>query len=368
MLRKFAVTSYRGFEKRIELDLTAVRNYNFNTKCVRDGLLNVSLIVGTNACGKTNLGLALFDIVATLTDKMTIPEAKDRMAFLNGDSALDRATFEYEFQGDVGIIRYEYSKTSPDTIVYERMVIDDRTIFLRDGDRSDWSGLVELGAGNLRMDVPDGHLAVLRYIANNTIQSAESPVTSIMDFAEHMLYFRSLQDNAYIGITKGSEALEDYIIRNGLINDFQEFLKKMAGVDVQLGSAGIEGMPEMLIQRTKSRPIVFSNISSSGTKSLMLLYYWMKHFKEVRFLFMDEFDAFYHYELAEKVLSRMAEETGIQVILTSQNTSLLRNRLIRPDCCLRMRDGRIVSFADSTDREVRMGHNLEKLYRGGEFD
>lgn len=271
MLRKFAVTNYRGFEKRIELDLTAVRNYNFNTVCVRDGLLNVSLIVGTNACGKTNLGLALFDIVATLTDKMTIPEAKDRMAFLNGDSALDRATFEYEFQGDVGIIRYEYSKTSPDTIVYERMVIDDRTIFLRDGDRSDWSGLVELGAGNLRMDVPDGHLAVLRYIANNTIKSNESPVTSIMDFAEHMLYFRSLQDNAYIGITKGSEALEDYIIWNGLINDFQEFLKKMAGVDVQLGSAGIEGMPEMLIQRTKSRPIVFSNISSSGTKSLMLL-------------------------------------------------------------------------------------------------
>lgn len=121
------------------------------------------------------------------------------------------------------------------------------------------------------MDVPDGHLAVLRYIANNTIKSTESPVTSIMDFAEHMLYFRSLQDNAYIGITKGSEALEDYILWNGLINDFQEFLKKMAGVDVQFGSAGIEGMPEMLIQRTKSRPIVFSNISSSGTKSLMLL-------------------------------------------------------------------------------------------------
>lgn len=63
----------------------------------------------------------------------------------------------------------------------------------------------------------------------------------------------------------------------------------------------------------------------------------MKHFKEVRFLFMDEFDAFYHYGLAEKVLSLMAEETDIQMILTSKNTSLLRNRLIRPDCCLRMR-------------------------------
>ena len=368
MLKGFAVTNFRGFKDRMELDLGAVRNYGFNTGCIRDNLINTALVVGTNACGKTNLGLAIFDIVATLTDKGTIMEQKDQGAFLNGDSAEPHATFEYEFQSDIGTIRYVYSKTAPDSIVYERLDVGRDNIFLRDGDDSDWTGLKEIGAGNLRMDVPDGHLAILRYIANNTVQSEDSPVALVMDFAEHMLYFRSLQENAYIGIVKGVESLEEYIIRNGMIADFQRFLKDMADVDVELGSVRVEGIGDLFVQRTKNRPIVFNSVSSSGTKSLMLFYYWMRHFKDVRFLFMDEFDAFYHYELADKILRRMVELDDVQVILTSHNTTLLKNSSLRPDCCLYMDSGRIASFADRTDRDIRQGHNLEKMYRGGEFD
>ena len=368
MLRRFAVTNFRGFKDRIELDLSAVRNYGFNTDCIKDGLINTALVVGTNACGKTNLGLALFDIVATLTEKNTVKEQKDPEAFLNGDSIEPHATFEYEFQSGISVIRYVYSKTAPDSIVYERLDIDEENIFLRDGDDSDWTGLKVIGAGNLRMDVPDGHLAILRYIANNTVQSKDSPVTLVMDFAEHMLYFRSLQDNTYIGIDKGSESLEQYIIKNGLTSDFQKFLKDMADVDVKLESVRVEGMKDLFVQRTKNRLIVFNTVSSSGTRSLMLFYYWMKHFKDVRFLFMDEFDAFYHYELAENILKYMVKMDNVQVILTSHNTTLLKNSSLRPDCCLSMNGGRIASFADRTDRDIRQGHNLEKMYRGGEFD
>lgn len=368
MLRKFAVTGYRGFRDRIELDLTAFRNYGFNTDCIQDGLINTAVVVGTNACGKTNLGLAIFDIVSVLTDRNVVNEMRDRNAFINGDSDLGYVLFEYEFQFPPGIVRYEYRKTAPDSIVYERLTINDDDVFVRDGEASDYSGLKQWDAGDLRMDVPDGSLAVLRYVANNTVQRPESPVSLVMDFTEHMLYFRSLQDNSYIGLEKGSESLEDYIMRNGLVNDFQSFLKDMADIEVELGIVRAEGVGDIFVQKTARGPIVFGTVSSSGTRSLMLFYYWMKHFGKVRFLYMDEFDAFYHYELSENVLRKMVSETGIQSILTSHNTSLLRNNILRPDCCLKMENGRLRSFADLTSRDLRQGHNLEKMYRGGEFD
>ena len=71
MLKRFAVENYRGFRDRVEMDLSKVRNYTFHSEYVRDGLVNKCMIVGRNGCGKTNFGLALFDIVSVLTDFQT---------------------------------------------------------------------------------------------------------------------------------------------------------------------------------------------------------------------------------------------------------------------------------------------------------
>ena len=58
----------------------------------------------------------------------------------------------------------------------------------------------------------------------------------------------------------------------------------------------------------------------------------------------------------------------MQTILTSHNTFLADNDLLRPDCYFILSKGKLVSFADSTDREIREGHNLEKMLRQGEFN
>ena len=83
---------------------------------------------------------------------------------------------------------------------------------------------------------------------------------------------------------------------------------------------------------------------------------------------MDEFDAFYHYELSEKIVELLEKEFDCQVILTSHNTDLLSNSIMRPDCFMILSNGKLTPVCEATTREIRQGHNLEKLYKNGEFN
>lgn len=86
------------------------------------------------------------------------------------------------------------------------------------------------------------------------------------------------------------------------------------------------------------------------------------------FLYLDEYDAFYHYELSEKIICLFKRLSNCQTITTSHNTDLLTNKIMRPDCLFILTKNRLTSLADATTRELREGHNLEKLYKSGEFD
>ena len=369
MLKRFAVENYRGFRDRVEMDLSMVRNYTFHSECIKDGLVDKCMIVGRNGCGKTNFGLALFDIVSVLTDFQTEAKQKDAFGFLNGDSDVPYATFSYVFRFGSDEVCYEYRKTSPDNIVYESMTVGGKTVFVRDGRESDYSGLGDYGAGNLRVDIGDGALSVLRHIANSTAQPEGSPITAVMDFVRGMLYVRSTQEgNRYIGVTRGSEALQDYIVANGLKDDFRDTLREMADLDVDLDVTDAPGTPRRLVLRTRNKLLDFDGTASSGTRLLMLHYYWMKHLADVTFVYLDEFDAYYHHEVAKKLLLRLSADRRFQCVFTSHNTTLVSNRILRPDCYMVLDSRGITSLPDLTDREIREGHNLEKLLRGGEFD
>ena len=45
-----------------------------------------------------------------------------------------------------------------------------------------------------------------------------------MDFVSHMLWFRNVNRNEYIGYTTGSEDLEEWIINNNEINHSKHLL------------------------------------------------------------------------------------------------------------------------------------------------
>ena len=112
----------------------------------------------------------------------------------------------------------------------------------------------------------------------------------------------------------------------------------------------------------------FLSLASTGTMSLFLFYIWsISAFDKISFLFIDEFDAFIHYESAENIVLQLNKAKSFQTVLTSHNTYLMQNRLTRPDCCFIMTDNKITSLFNSTDKEIREAHNLEKMYINGAF-
>ena len=69
MLLKFQVKNFKQFEN-LELDFQNVRDYIINKDCLtkNSNVLKTLLVYGPNASGKSNLGLAIFDIVQHLFD------------------------------------------------------------------------------------------------------------------------------------------------------------------------------------------------------------------------------------------------------------------------------------------------------------
>ena len=372
MLVRFTVENYKSFKDPITLDFQGRHDYRYNNQCIRNGLLSKVVIYGANSSGKSNFGFALFDIVGLLTDKNTISNQNDELTFINADSDSDVATFTYVFKKQNDYITYSYKKKNPKVITYEELYINDTKIFSYDFEskRFDLVNMGTIFADSLNFDYFENNFAILRYIANNTNQPENSYVKFIMNFVSHMLWFRSLQDNGYIGLTTGRESLSEWIADNNLVKDFQTFLRDLAEMELNLEVLQIhQPAPiKLLVEKHKNKVLPFEQIASSGTRALELLFYWSKRFNEVSFLFMDEFDAFYHFALAENVIKYIVNLDNVQTIFTTHNPELASNEILRPDCYYTLRNGKLTSFADSTERELREGHNLGKMLRNGEFN
>ena len=69
MLKRFSVSNFKNFEQKMTLILDCPSNYEFNEEIVQQNCISKGVFFGINGSGKSNLALALFDIILHLTDK-----------------------------------------------------------------------------------------------------------------------------------------------------------------------------------------------------------------------------------------------------------------------------------------------------------
>lgn len=373
MLKRFTVENYKNFMNPISIDFSLFHDYKFNTECIKNNLLSKAIIYGNNGSGKSNFGYALFDIVMTLTDKNLSPNQLDELSFLNADCTKKTASFKYEFKFGKDDITFEYEKDKPTHLTKESLIINNELVYDYNFNSRMFqkNNMKLIDAETLNFEYYESNLSILRYIANNTIQKKDSFIKKIMDFTSHMLWFRSLQDNSYIGYTTGVENISNWLIDQNLTSEFQKFVKDMAKLELNISPAFVNGGPQptkILIEQHLRNPLIFEQTASSGTHALEILFYWSKKFEDVSLLFIDEFDAFYHFDLAKNIVKYVIGFDNLQAIFTTHNSYLATNDVMRADCYFLLESGKLSSFAERTKREIREGHNLEKMLRNGEFN
>ena len=374
MLKKFEVKNYKNFKEKLSIDFSKVGGYQFNMDCISDQMLGKMLIYGKNATGKTNLGKAISDIRSILLPTMY----EENTAFLNGDSEESSAEFTYYFRFGNDDVKYSYLKKDAVQLCYESLAVNGKELFsshISDGgavfDADDAIQQVNVNryleiyeerddAGRVRV------IPFLRWLINNTALNEDSILLKVYDAVRGM-FFIPLQ--SYTGFGMGQiggeffKTLED----EENLKDFEDFLNVM-GVQCQLELQKLpDGTAELYFKHDKLLPFFYT--ASSGTRALVSMYQRFYNLKNVSFLYIDEFDAFYHYEMSENMIAFLKKKyPQSQIILTTHNTNLMTNRIMRPDCLFILSTaGTLTPLNAATMRELREGHNLEKMYISGEF-
>lgn len=372
MLKSFTVSNFRAFENAITIDFSATANYEFNKEAVKDGIVKTGVMYGKNASGKSSLGLAIFDIVANLTDNFV--NHGNYVNYSNRKTKDLRVTFEYKFEFDNIEIIYSYSKVDIRTIMSEKLSIGGRTLIEYDKTVNEDSIIIAFtGAEHVNIELRKLNFSALKFIKSNVIlaeNEENATFNKFYTFINKMLLFWSLETREFIGYTpvSGSPILDTIIKRNHFA-DLQKFFQE-AGFEDELAHSLINGSEKLLIKYSENESIDFGLACSSGMSSLLLLYYWLEDVSDPEFcpsfIFIDEFDAFYHYELSYFIIEKL-KSYNCQVLLTTHNTSIFTNDLLRPDCYFICSKDKIENAHNATVKELRFGHNLEKLYRGGTF-
>lgn len=365
MLTKFAVTNYRGFANRIEWDLSHPANYEYNKSAIKDGIIKNGIIYGPNGSGKTNFSLALFDIENHLSQKWK--KGDYYLNFIYAGKKDGIVTFEYTFKFGKNDIYYIYAKDASGILVEESLFVDKINIFVRKGNSFRIDKQQFPMDENIERDLGNNanNVSIINFLLTSYPLNAEHYLIKLSKFVNSMLWFRNLDVREFIGLETSITMLDEFIIQNNLLTDFANFLQRVSGQEFRFFVHSPSD--KQILCKIGSDEVPFNMIASTGTRSLQLLYFWLKRINDASFVFIDEFDAFYHFRLAYEVCKSLFA-MDCQIFTSSHNTYLMTNDLLRPDCNFILNNNTIKCLADCTDKELRFGHNIEKIYRAGAFD
>ena len=364
MLVKFAVKNFRGFAERIEWDLSHPSNFEFNRNAIKNGIVKNGIVYGPNGSGKSNFALAVFDIENHLSGKWK--KADYYANFVYAGNASAPVEFEYVFRFGNDLLDYAYAKDAKGQLVREALSVNRRQVFRREGDVFEIDEEQFKVENSIRENFKQNvnGVSVINFLRASYPFSQDHYINKLTRFVDGMLWFKNLDNREFIGLEMASFSLEEFIIKNGYTEDFSTFLTEVSGQHFHFIQP--KENDKNLYCSIEDNSVAFLSIASTGTIALELLYVWIKRMSDASFVFIDEFDAFYHFKLSYEVCKRLFD-LDCQVFTTSHNTYLMTNELLRPDCNFIIADNKIKALVDCTEKELRWGHNIEKLFRGGAF-
>lgn len=374
MLAKFSVKNFRNFDEWLDFDFETDRSYEFNVNNISDnGLVRHSMVYGVNGSGKSNLGLAMLDVTCHIKDIYLTNNLKTNYICGKTPAEDNCAHFKYVFKFDEDVVRYEYGKTQAILTEYESLYINEQLVL--DFNRSTSSELFVNIAGteNLKTDLSGSHISAVKYVSSNSVLELDDDNASLfqkfIDFVSGMVFFRTLTKSAdYYGMTvDNTTTMSNEIIRSGKLPDFEKFLND-SGVKCKLVAIKL-GEDDRIAFDYGNKKVEFVLAASTGTVSLGVFYYWWMKIEQgdLKFVYIDEFDAYYHHKLARLIVEMMSETEG-QTILTTHNVSLLSNDLLRPDSYFILHQNKQYPFYKVVDKDLRKAHNLEKIYKGLNYE
>ncbi len=388
MLTKFQVKNFKKFNDNLVFDLSKKGDYDFNEEVIRNNNINFALIYGSNGSGKSNLGLAIFDILFHITDYPKEPQILYEN-YLYGNGILeDKAEFVYNFLFDNHNVEYRYVKKDFENLIEEEFKVDGNTLIYMNREREKEEIHIPEGDTLKIEGFFDSNLSLIKYILKNSIIKTQI-LEKFYNFINKMNWLRSLQRNSYmgyplknnsiIGAILGVNEIEKLDISidekeekfNKNVKELKEFLLE-GGIDLNLIQSERDGKRDIFVKyqslEKEERLIRLWDILSSGTFALLSLYNFYKRIEDNSLLFIDEFDAFYHYRLTKLIVKKLKEQKNTQIILTTHSTNLMDNELLRPDCYFIIKDNKIKNLPELTNKELREAHDIEKLFKSGVFD
>ncbi len=371
MLTHFSAKNFRCFQDWVHFDLTTDKRYEFSEHAVQDGIIRHGMVYGHNGGGKTNLGYALMDAANHLSTRGFTTGPSTDTGYLNGDSDSDIAEFHFRFLFDGCQVDYEYQKTAPEELCWEKLSFDGEIIIEWNKAELTPATINLEGAETLNRALTDNIISAISYVDKNSVlPTTKKTLTFIrfFSFVTRMAFLKTNEESDLrLDSTNRFQHFNNWILEKGGVENFQVFLNQ-AGIDCQLGVANsLEG--KRLVLQYNNAQLDFMNHASSGTVSMAALYFWLDAILDgvYTFVYIDEFDVYYHHALAQTI-ARKVFESDSQVILTTHNTSIMSNDLLRPDCYFTVERDKILPVYKQSDRELRKAHNLEKMYRAGAFN
>ena len=374
MLTKLILENYRSYKNRTEFDFKKTKYEQLPGNCADNGVLKGAVFIGGNATGKSNVIKALRLLLDILVGESY--EKLDLLPWLPGNNK--NTLCEYHFVIGDDELKYSFVHDLSVGFIEERLMLNDRQIFLRDkqGAKAEITigVVVEYLAENIKADS-----SALRKLYFDSQGFIELPaIKKWFDFLRNSVYFNPLDKevHSYSGVDFN---FVEYYVKNKanyeIVNKVLEQIKYSMAVSIVFNDESnpleAPSINNIFMGRQDAKLALPIKYESDGNKTLLKLIPCAYHVIANRgMLLIDEFSSGLHNALEKVFIDYFMKNAGFsQLFLVTHSTNILTTATLRPDQIFiinyKLNEGS--EYARVSSASPRFAQNIEKMYLSGIF-